>query len=75
MRKGQKPDGPWIKDTPRSSDEDVLDMIHQKCQGLSWRQISKRFGKSSVQQLCYNVLNDDLAYSKEPEETVRAAYW
>lgn len=75
MRKGERYDGIVVKDTPRSSDEAVLNMIHLKMQGLSWKKVADRFGKGSVQQLCTNVLKDDIAFSGEPEEEVRKAYW
>jgi hypothetical protein len=75
MRKGEKLEGIRVKDTPRSSDEMILNMIHFKKMGWPWSRIIKRFGKGGAQELCANVLKDDIAYSGEPEEEVRKAYW
>lgn len=63
--------------TPRSSDIDVLEMLHLRNLGHTWGAIAKRFGKRSYQgsqELCRNVCRDDLTFSGEPEDEVLAAY-
>jgi hypothetical protein len=66
-----------VRDTPRSSDDQVLDMLAMRQAGWSWPQIAKAHGSDkyqATQKLCANVLQDDLKYSGEPEARVRAGY-
>ena len=77
MKKGSKRVDIPIRDTPRSSDDDVLEMLSMRARNTSWASIAAHFGKSSYQgsqTLCRNVLIHDIEYSGEPEEEIRKCY-
>ncbi len=69
----------------RDGDARQLRLVKWRCAGHSLQAIAQRFGlsRARVAQLTDIVLQHDLAYStgtdpveaREPEATVRAAYW
>ncbi|MFE3836910.1 sigma factor-like helix-turn-helix DNA-binding protein [Pseudogemmobacter sonorensis] len=68
---------PAIRDVPRARDIEILDQIQRRCRGESAYAIARAAGVdgANLNSLMRKVLADDLKYSGEPEEVVRAGYW
>lgn len=63
--------------TPRERDERVLAWLALRSAGWGCAAIARAYGvpRSEVHVSCDRVRADDLKYSGEPEDIVKAGYW
>lgn len=67
-----------IRSTPIESDRRLLNLIQLKLTGFSWPEAAAQAGYSSwqiAQSAARKVIADDIAFSGESAEIVRAGYW